>query len=262
MPFFSIITVSFNAENVIRETVESVLEQTFKDFEIIVKDAASTDATLSRVPKDDRIKIYSEKDNGIYSGMNSAIHYATGEYLLFLNCGDLLADTKVLAKFYAIAHQQKKEAVLYGDYVRDSIYYRQTNHITDFHLFCRPLCHQSMFFPKKLFITLGGYDETYQICADYAFTVKCFMSDVDFVYSSTPVCTYLPGGVSENVNNRRIKKEEYKQIIKTYYSPKKQFWYSCKVALSLKPLRQKIASENSPLWLRKLYRRFVNSINH
>ena len=99
-PYFSVIIVSFNASNTIEKTIQSVLAQSFTDYEIVVKDAVSTDDTLRYIPQNDKIAVYSEKDGGIYDGMNTAIKYAKGKYLIFLNCGDCFADNEVLQKVY------------------------------------------------------------------------------------------------------------------------------------------------------------------
>lgn len=96
-PFFSIIIVCFQAGEELDKTVNSVLTQTESDFEIVVKDGGSTDGSLLRLPKDSRIRLFQEKDSGIYDAMNQAAHRVRGRYVLFLNCGDYLYDNEVLA---------------------------------------------------------------------------------------------------------------------------------------------------------------------
>ena len=73
-PFFSIITVSYNAEDLIEATIDSALKQTYENFEIIVQDGMSTDKTLERIQKDKRIKVICEKDYGIYDAMEWWFH--------------------------------------------------------------------------------------------------------------------------------------------------------------------------------------------
>ena len=70
---FSIITVCFNAGDKLKNTLENILAQTFNDFEIIVKDGGSSDGSLDAILKDERIKVFSEKDKGIYDAMNVAV---------------------------------------------------------------------------------------------------------------------------------------------------------------------------------------------
>ena len=114
---YTIVTVCLNAENTIKETIESVLQQTYKDFEYIIMDGMSNDATISIVEEfalDHRVRIYQEKDTGLYNAMNKGIARAKGEYILFMNSGDVFADTEVLAYI-----QDKLDAdFVYGDVIR------------------------------------------------------------------------------------------------------------------------------------------------
>ena len=86
---FSIIVVCLNAGNKLKMTVDSILGQSCGDYEIIVKDGMSSDGCLDKLPEDRRIRVFREKDRGIYDGMNQAVEQAEGEYIYFLNCGDL-----------------------------------------------------------------------------------------------------------------------------------------------------------------------------
>ena len=76
---FSIIVVALNAGEKLKETVDSVLNQTWQDYEIVVKDGGSKDGSVDALPEDERIKVYVEKDTGIYEAMNQAVAKAKGE---------------------------------------------------------------------------------------------------------------------------------------------------------------------------------------
>ena len=154
MPFFSIIVAAFNAEDTIEKTVASVLEQSFDDFEIIVKDARSTDGTLRKIPYDSRIRIYSDKDGGIYDGMNVALGYVTGEYVQFLNCGDILADRDVLRTVYD-ALQKKPTDMIYGNIRKFGRIDRQIKRLSRAALCRTTVCHQAIFYKRTLFDTVG-----------------------------------------------------------------------------------------------------------
>ena len=97
---FSIITVSLNSGPKLLETVENILKQTYKDFEIIVKDGGSTDESLSKVKdlNSPFVKVVETPDKGIYDAMNEAVKYATGDYVLFLNAGDKFYSGDVLER--------------------------------------------------------------------------------------------------------------------------------------------------------------------
>ena len=89
-PLFSIITITFNAEQVLPPTLESVKRQSFTNFEHLVVDGASTDGTVEIAERSGikGISVVSEPDRGLYDAMNKGIRRAKGEYLIFLNAGD------------------------------------------------------------------------------------------------------------------------------------------------------------------------------
>lgn len=261
-PFFSIIVVAFNAEATIRQTVDSVLAQTFTDYEIIVKDAASKDATVSNLPQNEKIKLYVTADGGIYYGMNEAVGYASGKYLLFLNCGDYFASPDVLAKVYEGAKDtDESKTVLYGDYSRNGVVFKQPSRITPFYLYRTPLCHQTVFFGKGVFDKFEQYDTAYRILADYDITLKSFFGGFDYVYLPVTVSDYMGGGVSESEKMKARKKEEYAAIQKKNFSARDIRRFKRKLFFSFRGLRQKLISDRSPKWVRKLYRKLVNRVN-
>ena len=113
----TVVTVSFNAREVIARTLQSVLAQDYPALEYIVIDGGSTDGTQELIePCRDRIAHYvSETDGGIYFGMNKGIAAATGAYLLFLNAGDVFADAHVVSDVAAFLEAHPETDVLYGD---------------------------------------------------------------------------------------------------------------------------------------------------
>ena len=85
---FSIITVCLNAGNDLLYTVAETLNQSYKNFEIVIKDGFSSDGAVENLPMDSRLRVIRKKDTGIYDAMNQAIEEAAGEYLIFMNAGD------------------------------------------------------------------------------------------------------------------------------------------------------------------------------
>ena len=123
VPLISVITITYNAAGVITPTLESLNNQTFRDFEHLVIDGASKDRTLQVI---DRLStssiVYSEPDNGLYDAMNKGLARAQGRYMLFLNAGDSLHDADVLGKYArAISQHYAQHGVdpdiVYGDTV-------------------------------------------------------------------------------------------------------------------------------------------------
>lgn len=215
---FSIITVSLNAQDLIADTINSVLNQTFTDFEIIVKDGCSKDATLDRIPKDDRIRVVVKEDKGIYQAMNQGIAEARGEYLLFLNCGDTLYDNTVLQKA-AAALEGAGVCILYGDrYSEDIGFVSYPAKIKKSYLYYSTICHQASFISRELFDTVALYDETLKIASDWKFFVMAKCKNVKYIHCSEVFCQFLSGGVSETEKGIAIAGKERASVIAEYYS--------------------------------------------
>lgn len=260
-PFFSIITVAFNAQDTIRDTLQSTLSQSFSDFEIVVQDGMSKDDTLNRIPEDGRIRVFSEKDSGIYDGMNRAIGNSRGKYLIFMNCGDSFASDTVLEQLHSLILQEQEPGVVYGDYELDQVRCVQAAEITRFYLFRNPICHQSMVIHRQVFETIGMYDCRFKMMADYDLTVHSWMSGVRFVHGDVVVCRYLGGGVSESKKGLQIIEKERKEIIGRYYPAGEQLRYGLILALTMRKLRSKLLGNGCPRFIRSAYRMVVNRIN-
>lgn len=263
-PFYSIIIVCLNAENTINNTISSVLNQTEDDYEIIVKDGLSVDKTLDCIPKDPRIKIYSEKDSGIYNAMNQAITHINGEWLFFLNCGDKFIDNsilKILTNYIKKNKISSSKCIIYGDYIRKNEYVKQTSKINDFTLFRTPITHQTMFFSSDIFIE-RKYDESYIIRADHELTIASYRDGVTFQYINSAICDYQGDGFSERKDIKKTRDLEFKRIKEKYFDFKQQIVYSLIIFLSMRKLRGYLNSDNSPRIIRKAYRKFSNKVNN
>lgn len=258
---FSIITVSYNAENLIGDTLSSTLNQSYGDFEIIIKDGCSTDNTLDNIPNDERITLIREKDSGIYDAMNQAIMASHGEYLIFMNCGDLFYDSDVLKKV-ADNIDEGQYKFMYGDFCIGKVPYIQPDIKSDFYIYKSPLCHQSMIIPKKFFDNVGYYDTKYKILADYDFTVRCWKNEIGFKHIDVMVCSYLSGGVSESKQGKIIREKERRLILNSYFDRGKCFVYDLILAMSLRSFRIWLCSDDRPEWIKKIYRSVINIFNH
>lgn len=171
---FTIITVCYNAECHIEETIKSVLSQSYREFEYIIKDGQSADRTMelacSLTDKDNRAIIIQGKDKGIYDAMNIAVSQAVGEYILFLNAGDKFVDEHVLQKVSDYILQEDID-ILYGDVIevgqeRSHLRtYTEKNCKMWYYSLGACLCHQAMFCKRKLF-RKKLFDLQYKVCAD------------------------------------------------------------------------------------------------
>lgn len=127
-PLISVVTVSYNAEKTIEETIISVINQTYPYIEYIVVDGASTDATQTIIERyKDRIQIcISEPDDGIYDAMNKGVKIASGDYIIMMNCGDIFADDSTVEK--AVESFPEDVDVIFGDSIEKddegTLYYK------------------------------------------------------------------------------------------------------------------------------------------
>ncbi|MCR5250248.1 MAG: glycosyltransferase [Lachnospiraceae bacterium] len=240
---FSIIVVSLNAGDELQKTVESVLRQKYGDYEILVKDGGSTDGSVERLPADDRIRLEQRKDRSIYDAMNQAVEMAAGDYFLFLNCGDYLADEKVLGRA-AKALVSENADILYGD-----LYRRQQKsvdvapgRITDFVCYRNVPCHQVCFYARRLFAK-RGYRTEYRVRADYEHFLHCYYEE-GAVCRHLPhtVCSYQGGGFSETEEHKKEAAKEHAEITRRYMGAK-VYLYRAIMILTLQPLREKLAGD-------------------
>lgn len=204
MALFSIITTCRNAEDCIEKTIRSVLMQDFRDFEYIIMDGLSEDDTLS-IAESFRsdfekagipYRIYSERDHGIYEGMNHAVAHAEGEYVNFMNAGDLLTDRHTLSGVATAISSFPNCDLYYGDSF--AVEFGRTYHyIKDLSLIKRkmPFSHQSVFASREL-LQKNPFKESYRIGADYDFLLTAFLENRSFHDLSIPVCTVSLDGLS------------------------------------------------------------------
>jgi glycosyltransferase involved in cell wall biosynthesis len=168
----SIITINYNNKEGLQRTIESVVNQTWQDFEYIVIDGGSTDGSKELIEQyQDKIDYWvSEPDNGIYNAMNKGIVKATGEYLQFLNSGDELFSDSVLQEN---KDQFNNEDLIYFDLLQvfsDSTNsYIFPNKISYKTFLINTIGHPTTLIKKELFHKYGLYDETLKIVSDWKF---------------------------------------------------------------------------------------------
>jgi glycosyltransferase involved in cell wall biosynthesis len=269
--FLSIITSSYNSGEGLLSTVKSVLSQEriagaagVIAFEILVQDAGSTDNSMEKLLQDPLaqaaisdgiLKLKVEKDQGVYDGMNRALSGAKGDYVLFLNCGDILHDKTVLKKV-AEEIAGKKGAcdsgetepplrIFYGDtYCVNRASVDASPRVIDgFTCFRNIPCHQSCFYDRRLF-DQKKYDLNYKIRADYDHFLWCYYeAKAEMIYMDLVIADYEGGGISESKakESRAKDKAEHKAITETYMDPKELHRYRRTMALTVAPLRTAMA---------------------
>jgi glycosyltransferase involved in cell wall biosynthesis len=206
----SIITINYNNLNGLKRTVESVVAQTWKDFEYIIIDGGSTDGSAEFISENKIHFAYwvSESDKGIYNAMNKGILQANGEYYLFLNSGDLLYSNEVLF----IAHKElHTDDLICFDLIfrgNDDVKSTYPNKINFSYLLGSSLGHPSIFMKKNLFRN-NKYDESLKFASDWKFFLLALFKfnstyrKVDNVLS----IFYMDGISSKPCNEQLIYKE-------------------------------------------------------
>ncbi|MCJ0742451.1 glycosyltransferase family 2 protein [Pedobacter montanisoli] len=216
----SIITVNLNNAEGFLNTAKSIVNQTTNHFEWLVIDGGSTDDSVKLIQSFEQYTSYwiSEPDKGIYQAMNKGIAQAKGDYLLFLNSGDVLYNEHVLAELIPIL---QKEGVYYSNAANQGSHTAKINTIkypkqlsSDFFI-KRSLNHQNCIISRSLFLKYGFYDEGYQICADWDFTVQLFIKGETFSYIEDLIIScFNTDGVSSDY---KTVARERKDIIQQKY---------------------------------------------
>ncbi|MGH2307046.1 glycosyltransferase family 2 protein [Aliarcobacter sp. ERUVET-8] len=194
----SIVTIVLNDKINIEKTIQSVLNQNI-DIEYIIKDGGSTDGTLEMIEKyKDKINILvSEKDSGIYNAMNKAIDLANGEWICFMNSGDLFYDSNVLKNI--LPYLENSVDVVYGDqevrYISKRKIVKANQSIKDIWKGMR-FSHQSCFVKKDI-LKQYRFNETNHITADYELFYTLYKAEKKFKYIPLVVASVSAGGVSD-----------------------------------------------------------------
>ncbi|KBZ63818.1 PGL/p-HBAD biosynthesis glycosyltransferase [Mycobacterium [tuberculosis] TKK-01-0051] len=179
-PMFSIIVPTFNSAATLRACIESITGQTCTDYELVLVDGGSTDGTLEiansfEASLGERLVIHSGPDEGPYDAMNRGVGMATGDWLLFLGSDDTLYESTTLESVAAFIRAHEPSDLVYGDVVMRSTGTRHAGAFDlDRLLFETNLCHQSIFYRRKLFEGIGPYNLRYRIWADWDFNIRCF----------------------------------------------------------------------------------------
>lgn len=217
----TVVTICLNAEKTIESTMQSVLNQTYSEIEYLIIDGESNDRTLGIIKSymdDGRIRLVSEKDKGIYNAMNKAIDLATGDYIIFMNSGDVFCDNKVLEDMISHLHMD----LVYGNLIKKTIYgnklkrYSKKDRIM-FRLLLSMVSHQTIF-TKTEVMKQYKFDEQYKICADYDFIVRAKKNKCSIEYVDRTICIMDKiEGVSSQIENLDWMRSENDKSLREHY---------------------------------------------
>lgn len=210
----SIITVCYNSESTIQDTIKSVLHQDYKDIEYIIIDGQSTDQTLAIVNKykNKIAHIISEKDNGMYDAINKGIHIATGKIIGILNSDDFYTDKQVISKIVDEIENKKVDS-LYADLeyvhfknISKTIRYWKSGtyrHGLFGNGWMPP--HPTFFVKKDIYIQYGLYNTTFKSAADYELMLRLLHKHkVSTTYLKKTIVKMRVGGMSNASFKNRI----------------------------------------------------------
>lgn len=216
----SIITVTYNAAALLTYTIESVLEQHYKEIEYIIIDGASKDGTTDLIKKYEGLIAHwvSEPDTGIYDAMNKGLRLATGEYVIFMNAGDTFYDEQTLHHVFTTAENA-------------DIYYGQTRlidmnqkdagerwllapKVLNWKSFKQGMLvsHQAIIVRRSI---APLYDLQYRLSADVDWVIKCLKNANKIHNTNSYICKYLVGGASKQSEMEALK--ERFAIMKKHY---------------------------------------------
>ena len=209
----SIITVCYNAESCIEKAIQSVIGQTYKNFEYIVIDGQSTDQTLAIVNKykGNISKIISEKDSGVFDAMNKGVNHSTGDIIYFLNSDDYFYESNILEIIGQEFLKSPSTDLLNGRVVVDTGIKNYDKSAftapckTKKDLVIHGLCHQRVFAKRRLFEKYGLFNTKYKICADLDWLMRVFNSSVEIKFADYFIAHFYPYGLSHKKRNGRIK---------------------------------------------------------
>lgn len=258
-PNVSIITVCRDPGREIVKTIESVLAQDYSDFEYIIQDGGSSDGTLDIIEKyrplfnknGISLSLVSEKDNGIYDGMNRAVARSLGTWINFMNAGDCFYSKTVLSQIFNKSNYPNA-AILYGDaveceYGRYYMFRKAFDKIEE----RMPFSHQSAFINREL-MSRYPYKTDYKIGADYDFLLSMYKKG--FFFRDTGVITCI---ISKNGISSLKLYDTYMETLKIRNSHGINGPTAAELSVKLREMRVKqLVMDHFPEFIKKLIRSF------
>ena len=220
IPKVTVITVTYNAETILEETLKSIINQNYNNLELIIVDGDSKDKTVDIIKKYERYitKWISESDKGIFDAMNKGIQMATGTWVNFMNAGDTFYSDNVLENITFKTFQENKVGLIYGNTCRGGVKITYPYSLESIKTGGMPACHQSMFFNRLLlnkdFFFKKKYDSLNRY-GDVELVARLFTKNYKFEYIDRVIANFLLGGASTNISwiTRYYK---YKYILKYF----------------------------------------------
>lgn len=219
MTEISIIIPTFNSAKTLAVCLDSILKQSFTDFEVLIMDGLSTDNTLeiAKSYDDVRLIISSEKDKGIYDAMNKGILKAKGTWLYFMGSDDSLYESNTIEQFLNNASIKNNE-IVYGDVYSTRFKGNYDGVFTYSKLINKNICHQSIFFRNNIFAKIGKFNLKYKSHADWDHNIRWFFSSkTKKMHINQTIANYADGGFSSMNNDEVFKRDKYVLLLSKGY---------------------------------------------
>ena len=204
-PLITVVTVSYNSANLIEKTLKSVVEQSYTNKEYVVVDGASSDGTKQIIEKYINSIDYfvSEADKGIYHAMNKAVKMTKGEWVIFMNAGDVFVNNEVLEKVSCELSDDIK--VVYGDIVtmKNNEFTVKESPQEIIRIHRMPFCHQAVFTLTSLLRSFP-FDEKYKLSADFKFYKQLSLQKIVFKRLPIPITIYDRTGLSNSQRSKGL----------------------------------------------------------
>lgn len=245
----SLITVCYNAEKTIEDTLNSVLCQTYSEYEYWIIDGASQDKTLAIVESyqkkfQGKMHVISEKDNGIYDAMNKGIRHATGDIIGILNADDVLANSDVFATIANIFKELDidgtySDLLMLNETLEKPVRVFKANNVSNRFGWHPP--HPTLYVKKEVYEKIGMFDLQYRIAADYDFMLRLLKIKPKLHYIKSYLVYMRSGGTSTDGIKGYIR--NWKEANKVLKNNHVTFPYFCNVIRTFKTIGQGIRAK-------------------
>lgn len=214
----SVITINYNNAIGLRKTIESVVCQTYNNYEYIIIDGGSTDKSVDVITEfSEKITYWvSEPDKGIYNAMNKGFAVATGDYCIFMNSGDCFYDENVFTGFSEICHQEDIVVGLVYNKSNNALLFSQPKKIISlYNLYSSTIPHQGAFI-KTTLQKKFPYNENLKIVADWDFFVHAvILANCSIRFTNLPIALFDIEGVS--TSNPQVTWNEKEMVLKQIF---------------------------------------------
>ena len=199
----SIITVTYNSASTIKETLNSIYKQSYKNIEHIVFDGLSNDGTQEILKNDQRIsKLVIQKDNGMYEAINNALNECSGDIICILNSDDIFSDEHIIANIVKGFKNNPEINIIIS-----SVFIVSKNKIKRIlsPRFFKPIFlkfgwmppHPGIFLKKEVYADVGKFNDAYKIAADYDFMIRLFLKkNYSYIFLDKVTVKMKEGGLS------------------------------------------------------------------